>query len=54
MGEFKLDEGAGIQLNGGRVHHNHSLKGEEYAQLLADLRAAVSAANFCVEVSMIS
>lgn len=52
LGEFKLDEGAGIQLKGCKVRHNRALNAEEYNQLLADLKVAKSAAKYSVEVSM--
>ena len=54
LGEFKLDEGAGIQLMGGKVHHNQAFNEEEYAQLLADLSAVdLEAHSSEVQVSMI-
>ena len=54
LGEFKLDEGAGIQLKGCKVRHNRALNVEEYSQLLADLKVAKSSANYSVEVSTTS
>ena len=50
LGEFKLDDGAGIQLKGGKVHHSQALNGDEYKQLLAALSENSSAES--VEVRM--
>ena len=53
-GEFKLDEGAEVQLMGGKVHHNQAFNEEDYAQLLADLSAvAFEAHSSEVQVSVI-
>jgi hypothetical protein len=54
LGEFRLNEGAGIQLKGCKVLHNIALNVGEYNQLLTDLKVAKSAANYSVEVSMTS
>jgi hypothetical protein len=52
LGEFKLDDGAGIQLKGGKVHHSQALTGDENKKLLADLRENSSAES--AEVRMYS